>query len=121
MAYISSNANRWYCAREEQYGKIPAITAANRIPAVRLSAQHAQEKSARRDKTGSRTWQGLPNGGRRQTSFDLTTYMRDWADPTHLPTQGPLLEAALGGSGVLSGGGTTAAGSDTSTLKFAQP
>ena len=121
MAYISSNANRWYCAREEQYGTIPAITAANRIPAVRLSAHHYQEKSHRRDKTGSRTWQGLPNGMRRHTSFDLTTYMRDWADPAQLPAQAPLLEAALGGAGVLSGGGITATGSDVSTLRFAQP
>ncbi len=104
MAYISSNANRWYVAREDQFGQIPAITAANRIPAVRLLAQHNQEKTTRRDKTGTRTWQGLPAGVRRHTSFDLTTYMRDWADPTVLPAQGPLLEAALGGSGTLHGG-----------------
>jgi len=121
MAYISSNANRWYVAREDQFGQIPAITAANRIPAVRLLAQHNQEKTTRRDKTGTRTWQGLPAGVRRHTSFDLTTYMRDWADPTVLPAQGPLLEAALGGSGTLFGGGVSAAGSDTSTLRFGTP
>src|SRR5580693_1727312 len=111
MAYISSNANRWYCAREDQFGKVPVVSAANRIPAVRLTAQHSQEKTTRRDKTGTRTWQGLPNGVRRHTSFDLTTYMRDWPDPTVLPAQGPLLEAALGSPGTLFGGGTTAAGS----------
>ena len=115
MAYISSNANRWYCAREQSYGEIPAISAANRIPAVRMTAQHQQEKSSRRDKTGSRTWQGVPAGSRRHTSFDLTTYMRDWADPTKLPTQGPLFEAALGAQGALWNGGTTGPGSDTST------
>ena len=121
MAYISSNANRWYCARETQYGKIPAITAANRIPAVRMAAHHYQEKSTRRDKTGSRTWQGVPDGMRRHTSFDLTTYMRDWADPAHPPSQAPLLEAALGREGVLYGGGTVGAGSDASTIRFVQP
>jgi hypothetical protein len=121
MAYISSNANRWYVAREDQFGQIPAVTPNNRIPAVRLAAQHNQEKTTRRDKTGTRTWQGLPTGVRRRTSFDLTTYMRDWPDPTVLPAQGPLLEAALGGPGSLFGGGVAAAGSDTSTLKFVTP
>jgi hypothetical protein len=121
MAYISSNANRWYVGREDQFGQIPTVTAANRIPAVRLAAQHNQEKTTRRDKTGTRTWQGLPSGVRRNTSFNLTTYMRDWPDPTVLPAQGPLLEAALGGSGALFGGGVAAAGCDTSTLIFAAP
>ena len=121
MAYISSNANRWYCARENEYGKIPTVTAAARIPAVRMAAQHHQEKSHRRDKTGSRTWQGVPPGMRRHTSFDLTTYMRDWADPTRLPAQGPLFEAAMGGAGTLFAGGVTAAGSDQSTIKFLTP
>ena len=64
MGYISSNANRWYCAREEQYGKIPAASAAHRIPAVRMSAHHGMEKSHRRDKSGTRTWQGVPDGMR---------------------------------------------------------
>lgn len=101
MAYISSNANRWYCAREASYGQIPAITADNRIPAVSLSAQHQREKSQRRDKTGSRTWAGAPQGMRRHTSYSLTSYMRDWADSSVLPPQGPLFEAALGGEGNL--------------------
>lgn len=121
MAYISSNANRWYCARENEYGTIPAITAANRIPAVHMQAQHHQEKSHRRDKTGSRTWQGMPQGMRRHTSFDLTTYMRDWPDPTQLPAQSPLFEAAMGGPGELFAGRTTAAGSDETTVVFQTP
>ena len=62
MAYISSNANRWYVARESAYGQIPAISAFNRIPAVKLTAQQQREKSQRKDKTGSRTWQGMPAG-----------------------------------------------------------
>ena len=62
MAYISSNANRWYCAREASYGQIPPITAEHRIPAVSLAVQQQREKSQRRDKTGSRTWTGAPAG-----------------------------------------------------------
>ncbi|MDQ1469175.1 MAG: hypothetical protein QOJ99_655, partial [Bryobacterales bacterium] len=64
MAYISSNANRWYCARETSYGHVPAITVANRIPAVSMTAQHHRQKSERKDKTGSRTWAGMPVGMR---------------------------------------------------------
>jgi hypothetical protein len=119
MAYISSNANRWYCAQESAYGQIPAITELNRIPAVKLSAQQQRQKSQRKDKTGSRTWAGMPAGMRRQTTFDLTSYMRDWPDTTALPQHGPLFEAAMGGAGVLWAGKTTGTGSSGSTIKFA--
>jgi hypothetical protein len=118
MAYISSNANRWYCALENAYGQIPAITAADRIPAVKLAAHNQPQKSERKDKTGTRTWAGLPAGMRRQTSFGLTTYMRDWPDSATLPPQGPLFEAAMGSPGVLWAGSTTAAGSDVLQIHF---
>src|ERR1700726_127627 len=118
MAYISSNANRWYCAQESAYGQIPAITAANRIPAVKLTAQQQRAKSQRKDKTGSRTWAGMPAGIRRQTTFDLTSYMMDWQDPTALPPHGPLFEAAMGGAGVLWAGGAAAPGTDASHVTF---
>lgn len=118
MAYISSNANRWYCKREETYGQIPTVTADNRIPAVGLTVQQQREKSQRRDKTGSRTWTGAPAGLRRYTSFGLTSYMRDWADSSVLPPQGPLFEAALGGNGELWTGATIGVGNAESSLKF---
>ena len=93
MAYISSNANRWYCAKELSYGVAPTISAANRIPAVKLSAHQQVARSQRKDKTGSRTWAGNPTGMRRQTTFNLTSYMRDWPTGTGLPAYGPLFEA----------------------------
>ncbi|MDP9169796.1 MAG: hypothetical protein M3N54_04205 [Acidobacteriota bacterium] len=120
MSYISSNANRWYCAKESAYGHIPAITAANRIPAVAMTAQQKREKSARKDKTGSRTWAGVPQGMRRETTFGLTSYMRDWADMTALPPQGPLFESSLGAGGALWAGATPVSG-DESTLHFLTP
>jgi hypothetical protein len=119
MAYISSNANRWYCAKEAGYGQLPAITAANRIPAVKLEAQTQRQKSQRKDKTGSRTWQGMPLGMRRETTFDATSYMRNWDDQTVLPGHDPLFEAALGGAGTLWAGGITGSGSTASTIAFA--
>lgn len=121
MAYISSNANRWYVALESAYGQIPAITSGNRIPAVKLTAQQQRAKSQRKDKTGSRTWQGVPPGMRLQTSFDLTSYMRDWPDQTTLPSQGPLVEAAMGAPGVLWAGNAAGTGSTTSSIVFAVP
>src|SRR5208283_3375449 len=58
--YISSNANRFYTAVETAYGEVPAITAANRIVAVKLSAKQSLEKVQRKDKTGTRTFPGFP-------------------------------------------------------------
>ena len=73
--YISSNANRFYCAIESAYGQVHGITATNRIPAVKLTAKQQLEVTNRKDKTGSRTFAGLPPGGRRKTTFALTTCM----------------------------------------------
>lgn len=121
MAYISSSANRWYCATEAGYGQIPSITAANRIPAVKLTAQQQRANSERKDKTGSRTWGGLPTGVRLQTTFDLKSYMMDWQDQTTLPPHGPMIEASMGNSGVLWAGGTATTGGDASVIKFSSP
>ena len=119
MAFISSNANRWYCAREESYGRLAAVTGSHRIPAVKMTARQQREKSNRKDKTGSRTFAGLPPGMRLQTTFNLTSYMRDWPDPTVLPAHGPLIEGAMGETGVLWGGGAAALSCTTSEIKFA--
>ncbi len=121
MSYISSNANRWYCARENGFGQVGAITAANRIPAVAMKAQNQRDKSQRKDKTGTRTWAGLPAGMRRHTTFDATSYMRNWADPTVLPPHGPLVEAAMGGQGTLWAGGTAGTDCSTTAINFLAP
>lgn len=121
MAYISSNANRWYVSSESAYGQIPAIAPGSRIPAVKLTAQQQRAQCQRLDKTGSRTWQGAPPGLRLQTSFQMTSYMRDWADTTTLPSHGPLIEAAMGAPGVLWPGNTAGTGSTTTTVVFATP
>jgi hypothetical protein len=120
MAYISSNANRWYCAKETAFGQFAPIVAANRIPAVTMNAQLQRTKSQRKDKTGTRTWAGLPQGVRTQTTFDLKTYMRDWADTTNLPPHGPLFEGAMGAAGNLWSGGNPASAT-ASSITFAAP
>ena len=106
---------------ESGYGSIPAITAANRIPAVSMTAQLTRAKSQRKDKTGSRTWPGVPQGGRTKTTFDMKTYMRDWPDPTVPPPHDPLIQATMGGTSTIWSGGTPNTGTTASTVTFAAP
>ncbi|HTT18506.1 MAG TPA: hypothetical protein VMG82_06155 [Candidatus Sulfotelmatobacter sp.] len=119
--YISSNANRFYCAAEAAYGQVPAITADNRIPAGKLTAKQQLEVTNRKDKTGSRTFAGLPPGGRRQTTYQLNTLLTTWAGGPSSPSYGPLFQAALGNAAAICQGGTIAAGSTSTTLVFAAP
>jgi hypothetical protein len=120
--YISSNANRLYTAIEGNYGQVPAITAANRIAAVKLAATQSRETVQRRDKTGSRTFAGYPAGLRRQTAFDLTTYMTSWDGPSAgLPSYSPLFQASLGAAPRVFAGGTAGSGSTNTALVFNSP
>jgi hypothetical protein len=118
MSYILSNNNRFYVALEQAYGHAAVITAANRIPAVKLTTKVQTEKIQRRDKTGSRTFAGNPAGLRTQSSFSLKTYMTNWADQTTAPPHGPLFQACLGNSWT-SAGGVVAGTSGTSNISFA--
>ena len=119
--YISSNANRFYCGTEAAYGQVPAITADNRIPAGKLTAKQQLEVTNRKDKTGSRTFAGLPPGGRRRTTYQLNTLLTTWAGGPSSPSYGPLFQAALGNAAAMCQGGTVAAGSTSTTLAFAAP
>jgi len=104
--YISSKENRYYTALEQSFGYVPAVTEKNRLPGVKLDASHVLEKVVRRDKTGGRTFVGLPDGLRSETRFELTTYLTSWSAADAEPCYGPLLRAALGGSPLVYGGGT---------------
>ncbi len=121
MAYVLSNDNRFYVALEPAYGRTGAVTAANRIPAVKLTAKQRTEKVLRRDKTGSRTFAGSPAGLRKTTSFELRTYMTNWADAATPPVHAPLFEACLGNSVMQSAGGVVASAPDASHITFAAP
>ena len=120
-SYISSNANRFYTALESAYGQVPAITAANRIPALKLSVRQQLEVTDRKDKTGSRTFSGIPAGGRRQTTFELRTLLTNWAQGTANPSYGPLFQAALGGAPASFVGGTAASTTGNGRLAFGAP
>src|SRR6266850_7818844 len=109
--YISSNANRLYTALESDYGQVAAITSANRIAAVKLTAKQSLEAAQRRDKTGSRTFPGFPSGLRRLTNFGLTTYMTSWDPALGPPSCGPLFQASLGATPLVFNGAAAATGS----------
>src|SRR6266545_2075229 len=117
-SYILSNANRFYTALESSYGQVPVVAASNRFPAVKLKAKQQIEAAQRRDKTGSRTFAGQPAGGRRRTSYEVTTYLANWPNPAQDPPYGPLLQAGLGGSPLRFAGAAAGAGSSGSTLVF---
>ncbi len=117
-SYIASNANRFYTALENAYGTVEAITAANRIPAVKLGIQQQVQTGTRRDKTGSRTFAGVPAGVKRRTTFDLQTYLTSWDKTAAEPGYGPLFQAAMGGSPVRFGGGIVASSTAAGRLGF---
>ena len=120
MAYISSNANRFYTALESAYGSVATITASSRIPAVKLTVRNQAEATNRKDKTGSRTFPGLPAGGRRRTAFELQTYMTSWQKSSAAaPAYGPLFQAALGAAPQSFAGGTVASATSAGQLAFA--
>ena len=118
MCYISSNANRIYATAESAYGRVGELTAQDRFPAVKLSTTQELVRAERKDKSGSRTYTGAPAGGRRQTSWELRTYMMGWGDQTRAPGYGPLFQAGLGADPLLFAGGTAAAGCSETQLYF---
>ena len=121
MSYISSNANRFYTALESAYGQAAAIQAGNRIPAVKLTVQNQLESGTRKDKTGSRTFPGLPPGGRRRTNFELRTYLTTWQPASGGPGYGPLFQAALGGAPRSFAGGSVASSTAAGQIGFGAP
>jgi hypothetical protein len=119
--YVSSNNERDYVALESAYGQVPEIMAANRIPLIKLGAKQIPVATGRRDKTGTRTFVGLPNTIRKTTSFQLSTFMTEWTNQTAAPTQGPLFQAALGAAPTLFAGGTVASVTSQTQIQFTGP
>jgi hypothetical protein len=117
-SYIASNANRFYAGLESAYGQAASITAANRFPAVKLTARQQLETAERKDKTGSRTFSGMPPGGRRNTTFEIQTYLTGWPGASQGPGYGPLFQGCLGGAPLEFGGATAGAGTSGTNLVF---
>jgi hypothetical protein len=119
--YIASNDNRFYAAVETNYGEAAAVAASNRIPAVALKLRQEMETPRRIDKTGGRTFPGLPGGFRKRTMFDLTTLMVGWSDFGSEPAYGALFRGALGGAPLFFSGGVVQLAPDPSRIIFLSP
>ena len=117
-SYISSNANRFYTALESTFGAVDSITAANRIPAVKLAIRQQLDGGTRQDKTGSRTFGGVPAGMRRRTDFDLQTYLTSWNKAAAALGYGPLFQSALGAAPQHFAGGTVASATADGRVGF---
>jgi hypothetical protein len=119
--YISSNNERIYVGLETAYGVVPAVTVANRIPLVKFAPKQVPEQTTRRDKTGTRTFVGLPNTIRNTTSYSLSTLMTEWSNQSVQPSEGPLFQAAMGGTPIFFNGGTVASVTGLTEIQFAAP
>ena len=115
---VLSTQNRFYLGLEPSYGQVPTIAASERISAVKLGIRQELEARERRDKTGSRTYQGIAPGSRRQTEFSLQTYLVENASPSSPPAIGPMVEGSLGASPVIFTGSTAGTGSTTTQINF---
>jgi hypothetical protein len=119
--YISSNDERIYVALESTYGIIPAVTIQNRIPLVKFGAKQVPEQTSRSDKTGTRTFVGLPNTIRMNTSYSISSFMTEWTNQTIQPSHGPLFQAGMGGTPAIWNGGTVASVTDQTEIAFTAP
>jgi hypothetical protein len=95
MAYILSDANRFYVATEAQYGIPATISGQNRFQAAQLRCHQSQPESRRRDKTGARTYFGAATTAPRVSSFEVSLHLSSW-DQMTTPSYGPLIQAAMG-------------------------
>lgn len=120
-SYISSNQNRFYAALESAYGTVPAITGANYFAGVRLTAQQRVQPVTRLDKTGTRTFVGLPSRLRRETTYEVQAYLTAWRGANQAPPLDAFVQGATGGSPQRFAGGFVSHASDGKTITFTGP
>ena len=94
--YISSNNERIYVALESTYGIVPAITGANRIPLLKLTAKQVPEQTSARTRRGAGRLSGCRIRSGRPRAFEVDTLMTEWTDQTAAPAS---RAAVSGGDG----------------------
>jgi hypothetical protein len=73
-----------------------------------MKAKQVPEQTGRKDKTGTRTFVGMPNQIRETTTFEVDTLLTAWSNTSAPPAYGPLFQGAMGGAPVIWVGGTVA-------------
>ncbi len=94
------------------------ITGSNRIPALKMKAKQVPEQTGRKDKTGTRTFVGMPNQIRETTTFEVDTLLTAWSNTSAPPAYGPLFQCAMGGTPVIWAGGTVASVTGGTEIAF---
>jgi hypothetical protein len=115
---VLSSQNRFYVETEGAYGQVPAVGSGDRIAAVRLRVRQRLETPVRRDKTGGRTFTGFLPGRRRETEFELLTYLVNNPNPAVAPAIGAMVQASLGAPPLVYPGGSAGAGSGVNQIQF---
>ncbi len=96
--FIASNQNRVYGALESAFGTAAAVTGANRLPLSAFRLRERKFVGVRRDKTGSRTYPGVPTSGRESVAVQLSCYLTEWDTWTGFPALHELLQSVTGGA-----------------------
>lgn len=116
--YISSGKNRHYAAVETIFGQAAAVTAAERFTSLGVKISVEQERPRRRDKTGTRTYQGIAGELRKRITFEAGTYLYQRDEMAPAPRYSALIEAAMGSSPVVASGGAAVASASGSQVTF---
>lgn len=116
--YISTRNNRYYAAKEAEFGQVATASASGRFGAVWLRVAQKHEEPRRRDKTGTRTYGGVAGRLRKRTSFELSTYLFAREAGEEAPRCGALVEAALGAAPRATAGGLPVVQVQGSTVVF---
>lgn len=116
--YVLSSDNRYYVGLEQEFGRVAGVSAAQRFPGIKLTARQRTEQRERKDKSGSRTFSGLPPGVRRKTDYSVECYMTEWEGGQQEPPYGPFFRAGLGGTPKFWAGGAAGSGSTASRIQF---
>ena len=103
--YISTRQSRYYAALETAFGQVAPATPANRFSGLRLDVRQQWDAPQRRDKTGTRTYQGIAGRLRKRTWFELSTYLYARESGDAKPRCGALIEGALGAAPRIHSGG----------------
>lgn len=119
-SYISSADNRLYVALESVYGTIPPPKSEDRTPFVQLRATQKMLVPQRRDKTGSRSFSGVPGAAKRDTTFTVTSHLFGGTSPAATGLRA-LLQSAFAGTVLEFPGGRVATSSGPSTIRTITP
>lgn len=121
MSYVSTNLNRSYVALESSYGAVPVVTPDHAFRALSVDLELVQQYLERRDKSGTRSFLGVSDGGRRQSRFQVEGYLMSGGSGGAAPDLAPFFQAACGGTPLVFSGAAAGSGCSTSHIVFASP